>query len=408
MKNKGLLGVVILLSVMMLSGGTFTSHSTYSLSDAFVVSAADGYVYIMGESSGLISALSLADLDSPAYVSQLDIDRNIRGSFIEGDYIYLNGFDGLQIIDISDPANMSTAYTDWGSGGEDIYVQDGYAYLACSNCLTIYDVSVADSPSLASSSYLSNTLYGIEVRDSFIFAGCNNAFNVYKVSADHSSVSLIGSASSAIALCGLAVSGDYAYVTGMGYGLFIYDISDPSTPTLISAVSADGWAYEAYYRNNFVYLAAESYLSAIDVTDRYNPVQSGSYAMPSCYAYDVSGYGADVFVAAYSSGLRTLTYSDDAYLPNDMAKAVTKESDAKRISVEYASGKIVIDYTVKNNSDISVSLYDCSGRDLGVIYSGSVSGSGKVEAEAGGINKGTYFVKTKLGSDTYTEKVTLI
>ncbi|MDD3803173.1 MAG: T9SS type A sorting domain-containing protein [bacterium] len=130
--------------------------------------------------------------------------------------------------------------------------------------------------------------------------------------------------------------------------------------------------------------------------------------MPAGYCYDVFGYGADIFAAEYMSGLRTLTYSDDAYLPNDMAKPVTKGSDAKRVSVEYVSGKIVIDYTVKNNSDISVSLYDCSGRELGVIYSGSVSGNGKVEAEAGGINKGTYFVKTKLGSDTYTEKVTLI
>ena len=409
MKKKGLLGAIVLLTVVMLSGGTFSLHSTYSMDDAFSVIATDGYAYSLGVDHGDVISLTLADIDAPAYTDQITLNEGIRGCCLDGNYLYLRTYYGISIVDISNPSDLVNLYTDPSTTtyyGEDIAVKDGYAFSLNNIGLTIYDVSIPESSHIVNTSAISNTAREIQVMDSFLIISTNLGLRVYKISSDGDSASSVALRESSTSLQGLAVCGDYAYAARTGYGIAIFNISDPTNPTIVSYLNTAGWAYKIYYRNNFVYLAAETYLHAIDVTDRAYPVLSGSYATYGCY--DVFGYGSNIFITEYSRGLSALSYSDDAYLPSDMAEDFVKDPSEENVCVEYFTGKIRITYTSKRNSDISVSLYDCSGRNLGVIYSGSVSGNGKVEAEAGGINKGTYFVKTKLGSDTYTEKVTLI
>ncbi|NCT46197.1 MAG: hypothetical protein GPJ35_24775 [Microcystis aeruginosa G11-09] len=155
---------------------------------------------------------------------------------VVGNYAYVaDGWSGLQIIDISNPA-APTRKGNYDTSGNalDVQIVGNYAYVADENSgLQIIDISNPAAPTLKGNYDTSGRAYGVQV------------------------------------------VGNYAYVADENSGLQIIDISNPATPTLKGNYNTSGYAYGVQIVGNYAYVAdREGGLKILDVSDFTNPSTS--------------------------------------------------------------------------------------------------------------------------------------
>jgi hypothetical protein len=176
--------------------------------------------------------------------------------------------------------------------------------------------------------------------------------------------------------CGIAVSGNYAYLANFDSGLQIIDISNPSNPTFKGSYYTPYLIYGVAVSENYAYMVdVTSGLQIIDVTDPVNPTSKGSYYMPNSPC-EISIFGNYAYVGILSSGLQILDVSDPA---NPTFKgSYSKSISAVGLAVfkDYAyvadsnSGLQVIDVSDPSNPTFKGS-YHTSGKTEGVVVSGN-------------------------------------
>ncbi|MBI5192337.1 MAG: hypothetical protein HZA08_02715 [Nitrospirae bacterium] len=133
------------------------------------------------------------------------------------------------------------------------------------------------------------------------------------------------------------VSGDHAYVAGGSGGLYVADISNPSSPVLRGSVDTPGNANDVRVVGNLVYVAdGASGLQIVDATNPAVPVIIGSANTPGD-AWDVVVNGNYAYIADGSSGLQIINISNPA-LPTIVGSLDTPGT-AKGVDV---SGNIAV------------------------------------------------------------------
>lgn len=100
---------------------------------------------------------------------------------------------------------------------------------------------------------------------------------------------------------GIALAGDYAYVAGTSTGLLVLDISDPTTPVLVSSVDLSGVAQRVALGGLHAFVAVGSLgVQVVDVTDPTAPAVVGGLdrdgsvmdvATDGVLLYMADGYG---------------------------------------------------------------------------------------------------------------------
>jgi hypothetical protein len=189
------------------------------------VSVQTDYAFV---SNGGMLSLDISDLHNPLPVGFYEYSTpNVIA--IRWPYAYAGGFyfETFEIIDISDPANMSTVgnyLTD--DAVRDISLNGDYAYLLTdSSFMTIMDISDPVLP---------------------------RAVNIY---CDYHDPSYA-----------IATSGDYAYVLGYYRGLATFDISDRIHPTPVDTLEMPGVGMDLAIDGQYMYVAdADSGLLILDI-----------------------------------------------------------------------------------------------------------------------------------------------
>jgi len=362
--------------------------------------------FIMGQTSGEIYSISLLDPESPSLLSMIDIDREIRSSIVNGDYLYVCGNNGFSVIDISDSANISNVFNSVKYYSEDLCIDGNYLYVLSSKNVVIFNITDPANPVLAGSFSTLYNLYGITINDGYIYLAANGMVMIYSISGG-TTAAYCSSVCSGV-YHAIRTNGDYAYAVKLGDGLSIIDISDKLNPVEVSYTELSGYSYEILYRNDFVYVAAQNYLFALDVEDPLIPFIVGTYNSPN-YTYDVFGLGSNILTAEYSSGMRVLTYSDDSYKPNDLKSSETLIQQTDNVNISYSSGVIIMSISSEERARISVNVFDCAGKNLGSVYSGCVSsGNNRIEAYFEKPGSGVFFIQAKLRGKSFTKKIAVI
>jgi hypothetical protein len=245
-----------------------------------------------------LQIIDISDPCSPLYVgSYCPDDPNfwIEDVAVSGNYAYVthNNYDnkGFKIIDISDPClSLCVGSFDTNDWVTDIAVSGSYAYVANgSSGLKIIDISNPNSPALIGSydangftekivvsgnyAYASNSEYGlmiIDISNPFVpvYAG-----NCYYQSMGPDAI---------------AVSGSYAYVFGRfdidgQYldGLHIIDVSNPAAPVRVGGYPSEGpppMPMEGLaVSGNYAYLTGANTLLVLNVSNPASPLPVGSY-----------------------------------------------------------------------------------------------------------------------------------
>ncbi len=285
-------------------------------------------------------------------VGSYDSPGHARDAFVSGDLAFIaDQSQGLQVVDIHDPANpvrIGYCATPFGYA-RGVWVSDGIAYLADLGLQSIdvhdpvrpviigdyslpdaFDVCVSDTVAfLATGRGTFGGLRAVSVSDpanpveighietldfarrvcvagNIAFVADSTGLEIIDVSHPDDMVII---RHAPYAANDVVVADGLAYLAVNGVGLQILELTDPADPTLIGTYETPGRAVGVSVFDGVAFVACDSSgLQVVDVRDPYNPKNAGAFAL-SDEALNVSGYGDHAYVAADDAGLVLVRYS---------------------------------------------------------------------------------------------------
>jgi hypothetical protein len=230
---------------------------------AYDVAVSGNYVYL---ASFDLQIIDISDPSNPIFISSYGTPYiKVAGVAISGDYAYIVGgtSTGLQIIDITDPANPTFKGTcDEPYLSKKVLIFENYAYIAEPSGLLIIDVTDPSNPTFKGSY---DTSWALEVALSGNYAYVADAEGGLKIIdvSNPSNPTLEASYDMVNEARGIAVSGNYAYVaTSHRYpyssdkysDLQIIDINDPSNPKFKASYNISGATSGIAVSGNYAYV----------------------------------------------------------------------------------------------------------------------------------------------------------
>lgn len=303
-----------------------------------------GYLYLNEPNEGL-HVIDNRDPQNPVQVSFINIPGN-RGLSAKGDYLYVDSYVDLVVLDIADPTNVSEVnrlknifsdYNNYGyyldpelglvTGWEEVRkvditesdcnqpvytIYDGYYFdrgIALANAEGSSTRTIADQGiggSMATFTIYSNYLYTLENNRHLITINISDLANPLV----HSKQNI-----------GWGVETLFPYedklFMGANNGMFIYDLSQPSTPTEITKYEHIRSCDPVVIQGDYAYVTLRSgtncqgfsnQLEVINISDIANPQLEKTYPM-----FNPHGLGIDqdvLFICDGSAGLKIYDASD--------------------------------------------------------------------------------------------------
>jgi hypothetical protein len=303
-----------------------------------------GYLYLNEPNEGL-HVIDNRDPKNPVPVSFITIPGN-RGLSAKGNYLYVDSYVDLVVLDITDPTNISEAnrlkniFNDYNSYGyyldpelglvtgwdevrkveitesdcsqPDYTTYDGYNLdggIALSNAEGSSASVIADrgvGGSMATFTIYSNYLYTLENGSDLITVNISNPVNPLV----HSKQNI-----------GWGVETLFPYqdklFMGANDGMFIYDLTEPSVPTVITKYEHIRSCDPVVVQGDYAYVTLRSgntcqgfsnRLEVINISDISNPQLEKTYPM-----FNPHGLGIDqdaLFICDGTAGLKIYDASD--------------------------------------------------------------------------------------------------
>jgi hypothetical protein len=231
--------------------------------------------------NGLV-ILDISDPDSIEYVSKIYLQGGARYLFVEGDYVYVSdGLRDLQIIDISDIQNPFVAQTISDSiQANGLYIQNDYCYLADnSRKIAIYNVADPVNPIFVADLEVGfSSPEHVVARGNYAAVSTDDGGTLHIVNiTDPANPYVEANCSNFHAIIGIFMDENYVYLATsdtFGSRFDIVDYSNPSAPYIIGSIDPGlyGFFAEVYVRGNYAYTTlGYDGLGVINVVDKQNP-----------------------------------------------------------------------------------------------------------------------------------------
>ncbi|MBE0428792.1 MAG: hypothetical protein IBX61_02850 [Thermoleophilia bacterium] len=275
-----------------------------------------------------------------AVVGAYSTQGDARGVTVAGNHaIVAAGNGGLQIIDISNPANPSKVGSyKTPSYAYDVAVSAQYAYVVYGVGMQIFDISEPASPRLTSTYNTPGTAYGVHVSGSYALVADRSAgLQIVDVSNPQSPVPA-GTFDTPGSAMDVAVAGQYAFVADGAGGLRILDISDPAGPEACGLYRVSGNANGVAVSGSHAFVAYGALgMRILDISNPAAPSLTGAYNTPGD-AQSVTVSGMFAYVADGSAGLQIIDISTPA------SPALEKAHDTPGISydVDVSDGRAYV------------------------------------------------------------------
>ncbi len=256
--------------------------------------------------------LDITDPYNPFIVDDLFIANNlIMQMFLKDQVIYIvTSTQGLKLVDVSDPLNLQHIASYGFISGSEFDIAGDYLYAVnSSGIFTILDIS--DSLNVTIASSLSIGDYPTDI----------------------------------------VVFNHQAYIAKVGTngGMQIMNVSNPSSPSFITAYPGD---YEFITGiQDYVYLTRNSTFSVLDVSDSTNIQYASGFEIPG-FINDVSVYGSYAYTG--SNGFRVIDVSDSTH-PVQVGYA-----DIDGSLVEFAGSSLVLYCPYSMTANNTVHIMDVS------------------------------------------------
>jgi len=288
-----------------------------SASYIYDMSINDNYLFLASGQNGL-KILNIGNSESLFEVGGLSIKEGYiaKGIFLQGNYVYLaNDVGGMQILETQDNNNINIV-SEYSRGfqnrcgiggvyvdGNNVYLSDFVGYLHVVTVNDFNEISLKSSIKVGSFNsfvFVENNVAYVPSEDSLFIIDVSNP----------DSMSVISILSGLGLAWGVYVRGDYAYITDELDGFYIVDMSELDNPQIISLYPAEHGMSTAYFIGDTAYIAAdETGLLILDVSDPSNPVQIGSVDTES-NAWGIWVSGNYAYIADNADGLVIIDVSE--------------------------------------------------------------------------------------------------
>lgn len=276
--------------------------------------AATERLYLAAYFSG-IEIWDVSDFNSPARISRIPTNSYPRGGvFARGNYVYIATVaDGFYVADISDPENPVMVGHRSIPGNPLVWDSDyqgDYAFLAAANSgLKVIDFSNPANPVIAGS--FSGMTTGVCIRDTLAFVAASTiGLRILNIK-NPGSITLEGSCSLPGYPNRVTVSGNYAFIanstTDQG-GINVADISDPSSPVLVTTYPG----FQTYIAGKGNAVGATGGTEGcliLDIIDPTQPVEAFAWPLAG-FTYQVAVDGNLGYTG--SNGFRVFDLTDMA------------------------------------------------------------------------------------------------
>ncbi len=269
------------------------------------------------------------------------------GVFVSGDHAYVaDGTNGLQIVDITtgDTVSDTSPVLNYQVAGS--YGDNGN--------MAAISLAGRDGDKI----YLHDTIGGLHQID----------INVVANDDVDTALGAGGTTASPISGDSVFADGDFAYCIDSDKGFRIFDISEPSLPSLEAFYETTGVANDIFVLNNHAYLAkGDDGLEIVDVTTKTNPVVPAGAAPNGI----MDTTGTAVAVAAYQSG--GSTYACIADSGSGLA-IIDVSTPATPVAPVYVAGGTANDVCISGDyayiaEDVGLAIVDLSAAPVYTVVS---------------------------------------
>jgi hypothetical protein len=288
--------------------------------NAWDIEIDSGFAYIADGGGGLV-IFNISDPYNPVPAGNFDTPDYAIDISIQDNYAFIaDGEGGLQILDITNPYKP-VFVGKWDSpSATEVTVAGEYAYLADNqNVVQILNIVNPSTPSLVGAFAVDGYVMDMVVKDSLIYVTSERSGLLIVDISNPEKPNLLASAESSSGAYGLAIHGDFAYVTfGDANGLQIFDISNPNSPSLTGNLNIPGLTLAILLDDDFAYIAEwNSGLKAVDVSSISNPTLAGGFttsgAIRDIAVKDGYGYAAGSRWQAGNAGMQIVDLSDSSH-----------------------------------------------------------------------------------------------
>lgn len=451
---------------------TPVSISLYPGDYEFLTGMGD-YTYLSRNST--FSILDVSDSSSVQYVSGFDFPGFVNDVAVSGTYAY-TGSNGFRVLDVSDsthPVEVGFADID-GSlvevAGNSVVVYSPYSMTA-NNTFYTMDVSDPTNPVSLDSYTCPAMTWDLVVKDDLVFIACWwDGVRIFNISDPTNIIQLsrvMGWQTGGVPgveWCyaqAIDVEGNYLYIVDYQpfsnedtYGLYIIDISNPSSPFLVNRFqNITSNPQDVNVENGYAYIA-DGY-GGVEVVDVYDPMNpsvigyvdlidgstgikvDGEYAYVSEYILgglqivDISNPATPTLIGWYQpSGVFALgveSFNGFVYISDGLGGIqIYRNLLVNPVSVE-PDGIVVNDFKLEQNypnpfnpstviswqspvsSHQTLKVYDILGNEVAILVDEyKPAGSYEVEFNASTLPSGTYFYQLRAGSFVEMKKMILL
>ena len=371
-------GHIFAAEVSLLSAVNVSDLNNVSVSGAVAVAApAHGLCYsslLSGNTAYLAYRyyVRAIDITNPSAMTELGsihlADTAMVKKVVGKDNIVFAGtrYGGLRPIDFSDPANPVWLTTVIEDRTNDVAIAGDYVYAAtANNGIGIVNVATASSPTLVgyASGSTDNGRYGegVAAYGNTMVQSTWGALFFYDISSPESP-SLQDTVALVTGSSWLSLDAGHAYVHDFDT-LRIYDISDLTNVTQISAVFTDGsWDGDAFREGDFVYVnIEEGGIKVFDVADITAPVEVASID-PLNVARAITVRDGYAYVAEKSGGFSV--YSNDLVLSTDNPTEIPTKFLLGQNYPNPFNPSTTISYTIAQNTHIKLEIVNLAGKTV--------------------------------------------
>jgi len=275
---------------------------------AWAVATEGTYAYVADNDPG-VQIFDISDPANPALVGTVDTPTDAWGVTVVDTQAYIvDRYAGLYVVDISNPANPTTLGTyDTPGIAEYVTVAGTYAYVADSyGGLHIIDVSDPTNPTLAATVADIGFVEGVAVADGYAYAASEQVGVQMIDVSDPTNPTVVATYLTSGMTEGVTIAGSVLYVADGEAGLHMLDVSDPTNPVLLGTYDSPGYARMTVVEAGYAYLAdRDGGLQVVDVSDPVNPTLVASYDTPDA-AWRLAVQGDYVYIADRDGGLQVV------------------------------------------------------------------------------------------------------
>jgi len=268
-------------------------------------------------------------IDSPNELGSLSISGKGRRAALNGSTLYIACSEGgLVAVDVSDPANPQQVNVvtfdrpDRITNTFDVELHGNLAYVADYNGFYILDItnptSIVTQGSFIDFVHENPHPYGVFISGTYAYVCCEfDGLYIFNIS-DPDTITLVTHYSGSPAdnlsdqYYDCVVEDPYLYLAAGGAGLAILDVSDPASPGFVSLINNDyGGILGLVKVDNLLYPFSEFYNQPeIDVSDPQNPQQTEEFDVEGHHSLGISNYADYLILANSTYGIRIFDIAD--------------------------------------------------------------------------------------------------